>query len=376
MVRFCIDEGNYIAHEGKFYKQIDGLTIGGSVSGILADFVISDLLDAVIEKSGIDPTLIVKYVDDILAFLLAEEMENFFTLLNNENKSIQFTFEVEDNNKIPYLDMMLTKTKKLKITTEYYQKPTSKNRILNYNSSHPKSQRTSMAYGTISRILTLTSNDNRKNAINQIYHILQLNGYPNIMTRNLIKKYDNKNIHSTDNKTNDNGTFKYRSITYTPHLTENISSLLNSYDTNIKIGFKPYSTVRKILKTPYPKLKTDEQHGLIYKFKCNDCNGEYIGQTGQKLKSRIQQLKTDQKSKIIKKTNTAAFQHSKETGHTFNFNDTKILAKETNLQKRLTLESININKHKRTSINLKSDIDTLNPAYSHLLQNFTKTKRQ
>lgn len=49
---------------GKLYKQNDGLTIGGSVSGILADFVITDLLDRAIEKLGFDPTLLVKYVDE------------------------------------------------------------------------------------------------------------------------------------------------------------------------------------------------------------------------------------------------------------------------------------------------------------------------
>lgn len=53
--------------------------------------------------------------------------------------------------------------------------------------------------------------------------------------------------------------------------------------------------------------------------------------------------------------------------HTFDYDNTKILASERNLQKRLTLEAININKYRKTSINLKSDIDSLNPAYTQLL---------
>lgn len=107
MTKLCIEDGNYVTFKGKCYKQIDGLTIGGSVSGILADFVVTDLLDEAIYKSGFDPTLIVKYVDDILAILPKEEMENFFTILNEEHEEVQFTCEVEVSHKLPYLDMLL-----------------------------------------------------------------------------------------------------------------------------------------------------------------------------------------------------------------------------------------------------------------------------
>ena len=111
---------------------------------------------------------------------------------------------------------------------------------------------------------------------------------------------------------------------------------------------------------------------IVYLFGCNDCDGQYIGQTRQKLGNRLKQHKSDQRSKTIKQNKTAAFQHTKNTGHTFDLDNTKVLTTENHLQKRLTLESININLYKRTSINLKSDIDTLNPAYTQLLQYLKK----
>lgn len=36
-----------------------------------------------------------------------KEVENFFNLLNVEDISIKFTYEIEENKMIPYLDMML-----------------------------------------------------------------------------------------------------------------------------------------------------------------------------------------------------------------------------------------------------------------------------
>lgn len=365
MVKICIEDGKYLMFDNKFYKQKDGLTIGGSVSGILADFVITDLLDNAIEKSGFEPTLLVKYVDDTLAFLPKEEMENFFNILNGEQCEIQFTVEVEEDMKIPYLDMIIQRNKKQQITTSYYQKKTSKNRLLNFNSAHPSTQKTGMAYGTISRILTLTSDINRGTAIDMIYNILTMNNYPLNLIKQLINKFDNKNKRQ-DNK--EQKEWIYRSLTYTPHISECLAKLLTSHNKNLRIGYKPEKTIKKIIKSPYTQTTTMDKNNVVYKFKCNDCTGEYIGQTGQKLKNRIKQHKRDYKSKIAKSNSTAAFQHSRDTGHTFDFDNTEILKTEKNLQKRLLLEAININIHKNTSINLKSDIDNLNPSYSQLIK--------
>ena len=100
------------------------------------------------------------------------------------------------------------------------------------------------------------------------------------------------------------------------------------------------------------KIRTANQHGVIYAFICKNCEGEYIGQTGQKLKIRINQHKKDITTNKPKKNKTAAFQHAKET----DFANTRILSKAHNLQKRLILDSINIHVNKRHPLNLKSDL--------------------
>ena len=86
----------------------------------------TDLLDSAVEKSGFDPTLLVKYVDGALAFISKDELEKFLTILNSENKSIQFTCEFEDDRKIANLAMSLQRTIHNRVHTQFYQKPTSK----------------------------------------------------------------------------------------------------------------------------------------------------------------------------------------------------------------------------------------------------------
>lgn len=196
-----------------------------------------------------------------------------------------------------------------------------------------------------------------------------MNNYPHNLIKQLIKKFDNRNNNSKQEGSKEEKTWNYRSMVYAPQISEKLHQLLNRYDENLRIGYKPDKTIRRIIKSPYLPVQKMDKHNIIYKFKCNDCEGEYIGQTGQKLKNRIKQHKGDHKSKIIKTNNTAAFQHSKQTGHTFDFENTQILKTEKNLQKRLILEAVNININKKTSINLKSDIDNLNPTYSQLIKN-------
>lgn len=361
MVKFCARECNYVVWNGQPYQQKEGLTIGGAVSGMLADLVITDLLDTAIYQSGIDLKLVVKYVDDTLMIIPKEEFENFLTILNTQHPRIKFTYETEDSNKIPFLDLMLHRTKNGKIETSLYKKPTSNNRMLNFNSAHPKSQLCGTAFGFITRALNVTSQKYRTHTIEHINEALKENGYPSSIISKLLEKYE-KQQTQTQIYTPIEPKY-YKSLTYTPHLSENLKQLFQSHDKNLQISFKPYSTNRKIFNNQILTTDTKNRHGVVYKFTCNNCPGTYVGHTGQKLKDRLSQHKQDLNKKHNSTNQTAAIQHVLQTGHSFNYDDCEIIGNENHLSKRLTLESIHINLNKSTSINLRDDINKLNPAY-------------
>lgn len=369
MVKFCIDDANYLTWNGKIYKQKQGLTIGGSVSGILADFVITDLLDYAIYESGLNITLVKKYVDDMLIIISRDEVENFLNIMNSVNKAIQFTLETEEHQLLPFLDLRIHRKNNNTFETSYYQKVTSKNRILNYHSAHPHSQKIGTAYGLIHRIINNTSPSFKDESIDTIHKILSSNNYPTKLTQQLINKFQ-KNITTAQHLHNTTKTF--RAITYTPSLSENIQNLLQKYDDKLKISFRPTTNVGRLIKLPQSKLEPPDRFGVVYKFDCNGCNGTYIGQTGRKLSQRIKEHKNDVKQKHSSKNQTAAISHILNTGHTFNYDDTQILTTQQHYRKRLTLESININLFKDTSINLRSDINSLNPSYTPILQHIQK----
>lgn len=366
MVKFCLVDTNYVKWKGCTYKQIDGLTIGGCTSAIMADFVVTDVLEQVIYESGYDPVLVAKYVDDILLMIPREEVENTLIIFNNIHPALKFTYELESDNSIPYLDMRIVRNDDGTLSTDFYQKPTSSNRLLNYRSAHPMVQKTSMAYSFISRIMTLSSVEFQEKNMRKIYDILGKNGYGKKLVEKLFRKY----ISSRESAAEDTPLMtsqRYIGVEYVHHLTENLTKLYTRYDERLKIGYKPSKKVEKILKKDNMEPLAMQKHDVIYSIPCKDCNGLYVGQTGQKLEKRIKQHKLDMKTKHMKSNSTGAVQHSIDTGHTFDFDHTDVLATQPKLSKRLVIESLYINKFKERSVNLKSDIDTMNPVYSQLL---------
>lgn len=368
IIRFCVRDSYYVFWKGKCYQQIEGLTTGGSISGILADFVISDLLNTALEEAGFDPILLVKYVDDLLMFIPIEELENFFTIINSQHHAIQFTLEQEEDGKLPYLDIMIHRNKNHTLDTSLHIKSTSKNRILNWNSSHPKTQRLGVAYGLISRTLNITSDKLKDESLEIIHNILIMNGYPPHIIKNLINKYITKNntANIDDPETSGNVRTKYRSLTYAPALSEKLQHLFEQHDKDLKVAFKPHFTISKI--TTKKSLDNEEdRHGVVYKIQCNDCLGVYIGHTGQKISNRMRQHQLDVNNKHDPNRQTGAILHHIETGHTFDYNNAEILISELNSPKRRTLESINIHRHKINSVNLRADLDNLHPSYVSIL---------
>lgn len=108
------------------------------------------------------------------SFLYILSFAGFYPYKINEShiirRSIRFILEFEDESKIAYLDMLHHRKPDGTLMASHYTKPTSKNRLLNYHSAHPSHQIIGTAYGTISRILGITSKEFLKQSIGTIIY--------------------------------------------------------------------------------------------------------------------------------------------------------------------------------------------------------------
>ena len=71
------------------------------------------------------PIIYKRYVDDTFVIFEKEEHINqFYRYLNEQHQKIKFTMEKEENDKLPFLDIMLERNNTNKLDISIYRKPT------------------------------------------------------------------------------------------------------------------------------------------------------------------------------------------------------------------------------------------------------------
>ena len=92
----------------------------------------------------------INFVDQIGIF-----RKIFFSFLNQQNSCVEFTFEVEQNNTLNFLDTTIF-GKYGKLTFKHYQKSYQRNRIINNFSFQPFSYKFNIAYNLLNRMISIT----------------------------------------------------------------------------------------------------------------------------------------------------------------------------------------------------------------------------
>ena len=77
-----------------------------------------------------------RYVDDTISFVKLGSIEYIVAKLNGFHKNIQFTYEVGNNGKLPFFDVLLCKSNN-NLTTTVYRKETHSNIYLHWDSFTP-----------------------------------------------------------------------------------------------------------------------------------------------------------------------------------------------------------------------------------------------
>ena len=65
-----------------------------------------------------------RYVDDTIAFVKENQINNVLHILNGHHQDIKFTHEIQENGKIPFLDVDLQRNENNKLRLNVYRKKT------------------------------------------------------------------------------------------------------------------------------------------------------------------------------------------------------------------------------------------------------------
>lgn len=142
--------------------------------------------------------------------------------------------------------------------------------------------------------------------------------------------------------------------------------------TNTKLVFYNLERVGDLYSNLKDTIPSTDRSGVIYKIPC-ECKKCYVGQTKQKLGTRLKQHINDCKpEKFIKNEKTALAVHHFDTGHIFNFEETKILDYEMNWTKRNVSEMVYIRLN--DTINHRTDTQGLSRVYNNILDKFKRSR--
>lgn len=108
IAKICIAQ-NCFQFRNEFYQIENGTSMGNSFSRILAE-VFMATFELKLLKVGKLPRIWLRYDDDVYAIFKRSEMDSMLDVLNSQCESINFTKEVEIDNKIAFLDLTICRT--------------------------------------------------------------------------------------------------------------------------------------------------------------------------------------------------------------------------------------------------------------------------
>lgn len=389
MIEFCLIDCNYFMYRGQIYKQFYGTAMGNPLSAVVSTIVLDDLLETKLKELPIELPFFKKYVDDCITIVPENEVQNVLDIINSYDTRIKFTVEIENNHKICFLDMELNRDNKSgQIRTNWYTKVIASKRILHFYSHHAFKYKCNTAYNLINRVLELSHKCYHNENIGKIKDILKTNKYPLALIEKFIRDCK-KNLWKKENGiptikvTNENSI--YQSLTYVEGLSQRIDKAIRKEFPDTIIAYKNRKTLRNLFSKTKDPLVRELKSNVCYKVQCKNCDNVYIGQTGRHVKTRMAEHRRDvtPKKKNGNSSNTprntpnktALKKHHETKGHTFDFENYKIIGTEKHLGKRLIMEACNIITTKN-ACNNRSDTENIETSYAPILRQHYRIEPQ
>jgi hypothetical protein len=308
--------------------------------------------------------------------------------------NIKFTYETENEGKLPFLDMLIKRQEDNSLHLEVYRKKTHTDQYLMFDSHHPLHHKLGVVRTLLDRANNIISNEEAKDEEEKhIKKALKTCGYPAwtiTKTKQNIKRKEDKNKKQSKKTTSgkqQTNNVPRTSVTlpYVQGLTERVSRTLRKF--NVNVGVKPGTTIRQLLVHPKDKVIKEKTAEVVYVIPCKNCKESYVGETSRQLGVRVKEHRVEtekltkdrnftrqkRKDSETKMNKSAITDHATSKNHVIDWEATTIRTKEGDWHRRGIAEAINI----RTTPNFNRDEGRfhLPHLWDSLLQRRTETGR-
>ena len=250
--------------------------MGSPLSPVVAGLFMEDFEQTALVTADREPKLWLRNMDD--TFIIwphgRTQLVTFLDHLNGLCEKIQFTMEMEEENQLPFLDV-LVKWNENTLTTSVFRKKTHTDWYLHFRSHHHPQVKTSVVSCLKSRAERVCAEDSLKEELNHLSRVFQANGYLHAVTAGVL---DKKQRAPPSTSTEDDEQ-KLLVLPYVKGLSEKVRLVCRPL--NIKTAYRSSLTLRSLpthVKAPTPP---EEQKCVVYRVPCK-CRSVYVGETGDR----------------------------------------------------------------------------------------------
>ena len=225
----------------------------------------------------------------------------------------------------------------------------------------------------------VTEEDDKKQEEKKVQEALKTCGYPKWTfdkVKNQMKKP--KSTKVTKKKEEAERCKGMVVLPYVKGITEKVSRTMKSY--NVAVAMKHHTTLRSLLVHPKDKRDDHNTTSALYSLPCMNCELEYIGETGRKFGTRLNEHKTEvdkvsktvvtrasRKESLSTIHKSAVTDHVVEQNHVIGWGRAKVIGTEQDRYKRWIKEAIEIRKRRGATMNRDEGQYFLSHVYDELL---------
>ena len=375
----CTKESPFRSPTGTLYLQIEGVAMGSPLGPTFAGFYMGDLEYNVFNNHYTKPSIYVRYVDDIFVQINNSDELTDIKELFQEKSVLTFTYELHTNNILPFLDISVNSTN-TGFKTSIHYKPTDHGRCLNADGNCPDKYKLSVINNFIHRAYKYSQTwESFHNEITHIKQTLINNNYSNSMVDKEIARYLDKKFSPPTHTNHNSIPVYYKSQMHSNYkidekiLKDIVYNNIKCTNSQDKLNLIIYYTNKKAsnlimknnLAPPKPSLQNTN---LVYAFICPMTHPKvsvYIGYTQTKLSRRLQYH-------LQKGSIKEHFRHNHSTELTSEiiYNNTHIIAKDSDKYRLTVKEALLISQH---SPLINKQFDNFNNTLK-LFKNHTSTE--
>ena len=361
----------YFVFNEKVYTQKDGVAMGNPLGPTLANAFLSHYEVKWLNECPYEfkPLLYRRYVDDTFVVFRSKEQVNLFLqYLNSKHPNIEFTAEIEDGNKLPFLDTLVTHEPNHSFSTSIYRKPSYTGLTTKSTSFIPNNYKRNLILTLTTRAFNICSSYfDMHLELEFLKRTLHLNGFSYSLCNSYIGRQLAKLLHPPPKLSKAERAPLYFSLTYTGKssmkLKKQLSRLLREFypQVAVRVIFKPKYTIQNFFKFK-DIIPSDLQSSIVYQYKCNSCRALYVGQSKRQFKVRQYEhfgISIRTKRPLGKPSLSAIRQHSHAHDHPMDFHSFSILHSKASEMELPILESLYIRKKQPTLNNYGASVDLL-----------------